>query len=94
MRLTKNSHNSTLFCTLSHTLDNHTPHSGAYMHDHPHQPISKSHFFASTDQLYIYVYTIVSLELPQALNPLPLYTHMLIHIPTTLYQAAGPIHTI
>ena len=60
MRHTKNSHFSTLFCTFSHTTQYHTPSSGAYTHSSPPQPISISHFSAHTDQLYIYVYTIVS----------------------------------
>jgi hypothetical protein len=93
MRHTKNSHNSTLYHTLSHYFKYHTLHSGAYMRDHPHTPISKSHFFASTDQLYIYVYTIVSLELAQRLNPCPLYTplHIHIYVYMTLHPAAGPL---
>ena len=74
MRHTKNSHNSTLFHTLLHYARHHTLRSGANTHSQPPQPISISHFFAFTD------HSIVSLELPQALNLLPLYTRLRIYI--------------
>jgi len=55
MRHTKNSHNSALFHTLLHYRNYHTLRSGANTHDQPPLPISISHFFASTEQLYVYV---------------------------------------
>ena len=100
MRHTKNSHNSTLFHTLLHYVIHHTPSSGAIMQANPHTPISKSHFFAFTDPLYIQLSTITSLELAQRLTA-QLLTHSIhirIHVHSLLYSAAGPIanllHTV
>ena len=49
MRHTKNSHNSALFHTLSHSIIYHTPSSGATMRPTPYHPISISHFSAPTE---------------------------------------------
>ena len=61
------------------------------MHDDPHTPISKSHFFAFTDPLYIQLSTITSLELAQRLTAQLLTHSMRIHTHSLLYSAAGPI---
>ena len=97
MRHTKNSHNITLFHTLLHSVIHHTLRSGAYTHIDPHTPISKSHFFARTDPLYIQPSTITSLELAQRLtaqlltHSIRIHTHSLTRIHSLLYSAAGPL---
>ena len=92
MRLTKNSHNFTLFHTLLHYRNYHTLRSGAYTQLSPQHVISISHFFASTEPL--------SKPFPRAAAGFLTFCHST-HAYTytyseytytlTLYSAAGPI---
>lgn len=94
MRHTKDSHNSTLYCTLLHTSQCHTLHSGAYTHDDPHSPISKSHFSAHTDHSMIHYNSFkFSRAAAGSLTPatLHLLVHTRIHHSHARYPAAGPL---